>query len=152
VKIRPLLGAVAVTALLALYVVAVFGRVVALVQTGEPVAVVFGLGVAVVPVLVVALVAREWWTGVVVQRMADRLAAAGELPVDTLPRSPGGRIDRSAADEQFGAYRARVEAEPESWRAWYLLAFAYDASGDRKRARSSLRTAAGFFRQEQRAR
>ncbi|ACZ22249.1 hypothetical protein Sked_23340 [Sanguibacter keddieii DSM 10542] len=151
-KIRPLLGAIAVTALLALYVVAVLGRVVALVQTGEPVAVVFGLGVAVLPVLVVALLVREWWTGVTVQRMAGVLAADGELPVDTLPRSPGGRIDRSAADAQFGEYRDRVEAEPESWRAWYLLAFAYDASGDRKRARSSLRTAAGFFRTERRAR
>jgi cytochrome c-type biogenesis protein CcmH/NrfG len=152
VKIRPLLGAIAVTALLALYVVAVLGRVVALVQTGEPVAVVFGLGVAVLPVLVVGLLVREWWTGVTVQRMAGVLAADGELPVDTLPRSPGGRIDRSAADAQFGEYRDRVTAEPESWRAWYLLAFAYDASGDRKRARSSLRTAAGFFRAERRAR
>ena len=33
--------------------------------------------------------------------MADELAAADELPVDDLPRSPGGRIDRAAAREAF---------------------------------------------------
>ena len=46
----------------------------------------------------------------------------------------------------FAQVFARTEAEPESWEAWYLLSFAYDAAGDRKRARSGLRRAAALFR------
>ena len=81
---------------------------------------------------------REWSLAVDVQRMADELAAADELPVDDLPRSPGGRIDRAAAREAFEPAREHAEAEPDDWRSWYHLAFAYDAAGDRRRARESL--------------
>ena len=78
--------------------------------------------------------------------MADELAAADELPVDDLPRSPGGRIDRAAAREAFEPARERAEAQPDDWRSWYHLAFAYDAAGDRRRARESLRTASRLHR------
>ena len=47
--------------------------------------------------------------------------------------TPPTRISRSI--------RAEVEAAPEDWRGWYRLAHAYDLSGDRKRARSSMRHA-----------
>lgn len=145
-RTKGLVGAVAVTLLLALYIWQIAGRATALVSTGEPIAVGLGLGVLIIPVLAVALIAREWHLGMTVQRMADELAARGELPVDDLPRSPGGRIDRAAADAAFGTARRAVEASPESWPAWYHLAFAYDAARDRKRARSSLRTAAKLYR------
>lgn len=143
---KALLGAATVTALLALYIYAIWGRAQALIGTGEPVGIAIGIGVLIIPLLAIGLIAREWWLGVVVQRMADELAQAGELPVDDLPRSPGGRIDRDAADAAFVIMRERVEAEPESWKAWYNVAFAYDASRDRKRARSALRTAARLYK------
>jgi tetratricopeptide (TPR) repeat protein len=143
---KAIVGAVLVTALLALYVWQVAGRAAGLVRTGEPAAMAIGAGVLILPLLVVGLVGREFLLAGTVQRMADELAGSGRLPVDDLPRSPGGRIDRSAADEAFGPYRAAVEAEPESWEAWYHLAFAYDASGDRKRAREALRSAARLYR------
>jgi hypothetical protein len=142
---RGLLGAVVVTALLAIYVWAIGGRGIAMVRTGEPVLVAIGLAVLVIPLLVVGLIVREFVLAARVQRMADALAAAGELPVDDLPRSPGGRIDRSAADDAFGPAREAVESDPESWQAWYHLAFAYDAAGDRRRARAALRKASGLF-------
>ena len=143
---RGIVGVVLVTALLALYVWAVAGRAVALVRTGEPAAVAIGAAVLVLPLLVVGLVGREIRLALTVQRMADELAGAGRLPVDDLPRSPGGRIDRAAADAAFAPYREAVEAEPRSWEAWYHLAFAYDASGDRRRAREALRRAAALYR------
>jgi len=34
-----------------------------------------------------------------------------------------------------------VEAHPDDWRAWYRLGLAYDASGDRRRARGAVRQA-----------
>ena len=41
----------------------------------------------------------------------------------------------------LGVVPGEVEAAPEDWRGWYRLAHAYDLSGDRKRARSSMRHA-----------
>lgn len=143
----PLAAALALTGLLALYVVLVAGRAVALVRTAEPVGVALGVAFAVLPLLVLGLVAREWRLAIDVQRMADTLADRGELPEDDLPRSPGGRIDRVVATAQFEA--ARVEAEdagPGDWGAWYRLAFAYDAAGDRRRARAALRHASRLHR------
>lgn len=148
---KGIVGALLVTALLALYAWAVAGRAVALMGTGEPAAVGIGAGVLVVPLLVIWLVARELRLATTVQRMADELAASGRLPADDLPRSPGGRIDRAAADAAFGPYRDAVEAEPRSWEAWYHLAFAYDASRDRRRAREALRRAAALYRSAGRA-
>ncbi|GIG27965.1 tetratricopeptide repeat protein [Cellulomonas marina] len=141
-----LVAAVALSGLLALYFVLVLGRSVALVRTGEPVGVALGLAFALLPLVALVLIAREWLLALHVQRMADTLAAAGDLPVDRLPRSPGGRIDREAARAAFDPARDAVEADPESWAAWYHLAFAYDAAGDRRRAREALRTARRLWR------
>jgi len=136
-----LTGAVLTTALLAIYAVVVVMRAVQLVQTGKAIGIALGLALLILPLLVIALIAREWVLAVRVQGMADELAAAGRLPVDDLPRSPGGRVDRAAARERFGPARAAAEADPDDWVAWYQLAFAYDAAGDRRRARGALRTA-----------
>lgn len=136
---KGLLPALAVTALLVIYVWAIAGRGVALLGTGEPVGIVLGAAVLAIPLLVIWLIWREWSLAAHVQRMADELAASDELPVDDLPRSPGGRIDRAAADEAFALARTKAEAAPDDWRAWYHLAFAYDAAGDRRRARATLR-------------
>jgi hypothetical protein len=134
-----------VTALLALYVWQIAGRGVAMIRDGHPALVGIGAAVLVLPLLVIAFIAREYRLATRVQRMADELAAAGELPVDDLPRSPGGRIDRAAADAAFADRRAGVEDAPEDWKAWYHLAFAYDAAGDRRRARAALRKASAMF-------
>ncbi|QAY71852.1 tetratricopeptide repeat protein [Xylanimonas protaetiae] len=142
---RGVVGLVVVLLLLALYGSVVVSRGIGLVRTGNGVGIGIGIAVLVLPLLVLGLIAAELRLATRVQRMADQLAAAGELPVDDLPRSPGGRIDRGAADAAFGAYRDAVEAAPESWQAWYRLAFAYDASGDRKRARAALRKAAALY-------
>lgn len=141
-----LIGAVALTALLGLYLWLVADRAVALLRTGEPVGIVLGAGVLLLPLLGVWSIVREWRLAVDVQHMADELAAVGALRVDDLPRSPGGRIDRTAAGAQFEISRGEVESAPDDWGSWYRLAFAYDAAGDRRRARESLRTASRLHR------
>jgi len=143
---RATLGAVALSLLLVLYIVTAARAGVALMATGEPVAVALGAAVLVLPALGLWLLAREWWLALQVQSMADELAAAGRLPVDDVPRRPSGRPDRAAADEAFDAARAAVEAEPGSWERWFALGFAYDAARDRRRARMALRTAARLRR------
>ena len=143
---RPVLAAVVLTALLGLYVVLVASRAVSLLGTREPVGIALGAAFLVLPLLAVWFVRREWLLAVQVQRMADELAAAGALPVDDLPRSPSGRIDRAAARVAFERSRTEAEANREDWAAWFRLAFAYDAAGDRRRARAALRRAAGLHR------
>lgn len=146
-RARPAVAAAVVLSLLLLLYVVVAGRAgVALVATGEPIAVVMGAAVLVLPALVLWLLAREWWLAIEVQRMADELAATGGLPVDDLPRRPSGRTDRAAADAAFEPARQAVEAAPEDWGAWFRLGFAYDAARDRRRGRAALRTAARLRR------
>ncbi|MCL1871452.1 MAG: hypothetical protein FWF90_13705 [Promicromonosporaceae bacterium] len=142
---RGVVGMVVVLALLALYGWAIVGRGVAMIRTGDGVLIAIGIGALVLPLVVLAVIAAELRLATRVQRMADELAAAGELPVDDLPRSPGGRIDRAAADAAFAEHKEAVEAAPDSWKAWYHLAFAYDAAGDRKRARAALRKASALY-------
>lgn len=139
-------GAVGLTVLLGLYVWLVALRAVVLLGTGSPVGVALGVAFLVLPLLVVALLVKEWMLAIDVQRMADVLADEGGLQVDDLPRSPGGRIDRDVARAQFDAVREQAEAASHDWRSWYRLAFAYDAAGDRSAARGALRTASRLHR------
>jgi hypothetical protein len=139
--VSPRSVAIGLVAVLAVYLGLVGWRGVALVRTGEPVPVVFGLAVLVFPAIGLYVVWRELRFGFATQRLARELADAGGLPVDDLPRRPSGRVDRAAADEAFASYRAEVEAAPADWRSWFRLATAYDAAGDRRRARAAMRTA-----------
>lgn len=116
-----------------------------LLTSGEPVGVALGAALLVVPVLVVLGVLREVRFGAQAERMGRALDAEGGLPPDDLPRSPGGRIVRAAADEAFARYRAEADAAPHDWRSWFRLALAYDAAGDRRRARSAMRHAASLY-------
>lgn len=143
---KGLLGALLVTAVLVVYAVAIGRSVVGLLGSGNGVGITLGVCLIVIPLIALWYIGREWRFGVEVQRMADELAARGALPVDDLPRSPGGRIDRAAADAQFAERRTELDAAPDDWGAWFNLGFAYDASGDRRRARESLRHAARLRR------
>ncbi|MFI7060840.1 hypothetical protein ACIBL3_07655 [Kribbella sp. NPDC050124] len=123
------------------YAVLLGWRGVLLIGTGDRVAVGLGVAVLVIPVLGAFLVWRELQFGRRTEILARELEAAGGLPVDDLPRRPSGRVDRAAADVAFEKYRAEAEAAPDDWRVWFRLSTAYDAAGDRRRARASMRTA-----------
>lgn len=138
---RTIAGAIALIALLLLYAGFVVQRGVALLRSGEAIGVAIGLAALIIPLLVAWFLIREVAQARGLDRLTARLEAEGGLEVDDLPRSPGGRIDRAVAAERFGAARDAVAAEPDSWRAWYHLGWAYDAAGDRRHAREALRTA-----------
>jgi uncharacterized membrane protein YccC len=128
-------------AVLVLYLVAIGWRGVVLLRIGGVVPVLLGLALLALPVVGLWAVVREWRFGSATEAMARELDAEGRLPVDDLPRSPGGRVDRAAADAWFERFRGEVDAEPESWAAWFRLALGYDAAGDRRRARAAMRRA-----------
>jgi hypothetical protein len=103
-----------------------------------------GCAVLVLPLVGAWVVVAELRFGAASQRLAGRISIGGESPEPPdLPRSASGRVDPAAADLWFQDRRAAVEAEPDRWQSWFRLAQAYDLAGDRRRARSALRTAIG---------
>jgi len=137
-------------ALLLLYLVLTAGRSLELILSGEPVAAVIGVASLGLPVLGVWALGRELLFGLASQRLITRMEAEDELPAEELPLRPSGRPVREAADADFPRWAEAVAENPESWRDWMRLGFAYDASGDRRRARSAIRTAIRLERQEPR--
>lgn len=138
--------AAAMTALLAVYIWLVGTRAVVLLQTGEAVGIGIGIVAFVIPIVTIWFLWQEWAQARAVSRMYQVLQAEGGLIEDRLPRSEAGRIDKEAAAEAFPAFATAVEENPEDWRSWFHLGWAYDAAGDRRRARTALRRAAEMFR------
>ena len=128
-------------ALLVLYLVFVVNYALLLIGDDEPIAKALGFALIVLPFLGAGVLAADIIFVVRGERLVKRLGGEGGLPVDDLPRLPSGRPDPAAADLEFPRYRDEVEADPESWRAWLRLGLAYDASGDRARARWATRKA-----------
>ncbi|MFB2581870.1 hypothetical protein ACEXQD_11495 [Herbiconiux sp. P15] len=143
-------AALVMAVLLAVYIVLVGQRAVMFVLTGEPIAIVIGIALIVLPAVGAWALARELMFGVRTQKLVEQLDREGELPVDDLPKRASGRPLREAADEEFGTYRDEVERDETNWRAWFRLGLAYDASGDRRRARRALVTAMALERDTRR--
>ena len=135
------IGACLIALALALYLAFTAQRGWIMVTQDNLVAKTLGMALFVLPVLGAWALIQELLFGMRIQRLGEQLAAEGGLPPDTLERTPGGRIVRESADADFIQYQRATEAEPEQWRNWYRLGLAYDASGDRRRGRSAMRTA-----------
>ncbi len=135
------LAALIMAALLVLYLLLVTQYVVLLIAADNGIAKAMGIALAVLPIVGAWALAADLLFVVRGQKLLRRLGELGELPVDDLPRLPSGRPDPAEADKQFPLFKAEVEARPEDWKAWLRLALAYDASGDRRRARWATRQA-----------
>ncbi len=136
--------------LLLVYLVLVADRAVLLIATGEAIGVAMGIALFVLPVIAAWAIGRELLFGVRTEKLVHILDEEGGLPVEDLPHRASGRPLRDAADAQFPQYKAEVEAAPKSWRAWFRLGLAYDASGDRRRARAALRESIRLYRESER--
>jgi hypothetical protein len=123
-------------------------RVVEFVRTGNWIGVGIAASSTAVIVVCTGLIIREIQFGVSMSRMAAILESEKALLADDLPKTVDGRIVRDAADARFDELRQSVERNPESWRAWYILAIAYDDARDRKRARGAMRNAERIFKSE----
>lgn len=142
------LGVAVMSALLVLYFVFAGVRAFALLVSGEPLPILMGAAMLVLPLLGVWALVRELQFGRTATRLSDRLAAEGVLPEEPVATHPSGRPVREDADAAFPRYRDEVERDPESWRAWMRLGIVYDACGDRKRARAAIRQAIARERDE----
>ena len=139
-------GVIVMSALLLLYMWAAGFQAWLMITTGDPLVVVMGLALIIFPLVGVWALSREIMFGIRSSRLAQRLSDEGEVPLVELPTRPSGRVERGAADAVFPAFAAQVEATPDDWRAWFRLGLAYDASGDRRRARGAIRRAIALAR------
>jgi cytochrome c-type biogenesis protein CcmH/NrfG len=135
------IAALVMCVLLVLYLVLVAQRAVLFIATGEILAVLIGVALFVLPVIGVFALLAEVRFGIRTEQIVKQLENEDELPVDDVPRRASGRYEREAADAAFPRYAAAVEAAPDDWRAWFRLGLAYDACGDRRRARGAIRRA-----------
>ena len=124
-------------ALLGLYLLFTAQRGVVLIASGNIPGILLGAGLLLLPAVGAWALVREVIFGARIQRMAQELDAQGKLPEDTLPRSPSGRVDCEAASVELEKFADVLEANPDSWEAWFNLLCMYDVCGERKRARAT---------------
>jgi hypothetical protein len=135
-----------IAVLLVFYMVVMLQRAVLLLGDPDWIAKLLGVSYFVIPIVAAWALISEVLFGARTEQMAKILEAEGGLPEDNLPRTPGGRIVRSAADAEFEKYKLEAESAPGDWRSWFRLSCAYDAAGDRKRARKAMRDGIALFR------
>ena len=133
-------------ALLGLYLLFTAQRGVVLIASGNIAGILLGAGLLLLPAVGAWALVREVIFGARIQRMAQELDAQGKLPEDTLPRSPSGRVDREAASVELEKFADVLEANPDSWEAWFNLSCMYDVCGERKHARAAMRNAISLRR------
>ena len=140
------IAALVMVGLLALYLVFVINYSLILIGTGELVAQAMGWALLVLPLIGFWALAAELAFIFRAERLLNILRDEGALPEEVTERRPSGRPEPEAADRAFERYRDEAEASPDSWRAWLRLGLAYDASGDRRRARWATRHAIALSR------
>lgn len=134
-------GVIVMAVALVLYIVLAGQRAWLLLMSGDAVAIAIGAALVVFPLVAIWALGRELWFGWRAEQVGRRLEAEEALPTDDVAVRPSGRVVRADGDAVFPAYRADVEAHPDDWRSWYRLGLAYDAAGDRRRAREAVRAA-----------
>jgi hypothetical protein len=142
------IAVVIMSALLLLYLVLVTQLAFRLIAIDNGVSKALGIALIVLPIVGAWTLVVELLFGIRSQRLTTMLRESDGLPLETLPRLASGRPQRAAADAEFPKYQAEVEADPGSWKAWFRLGLAYDASGDRTRARRSIRRAIALEREQ----
>ncbi|TQK19216.1 tetratricopeptide repeat protein [Microbacterium sp. SLBN-154] len=135
------IGVAVMAVLLALYIALVAQRAWLLLTSGDPVGIALGAGLLLLPVIAAWALWRELAFGIGAERLGRRLETEGGLPVESVTIRPSGRPIREDGEAVFPTYRDAVEQNPSDWQAWYRLGLAYDAAGDRRRARQAVREA-----------
>jgi hypothetical protein len=134
------------TGLLGVYLALVGERSIALVNSNEPVAVAIGSLMLFLPVVAAWGIFLELRFGLRVEKLGEVLKKENAWPRFEFELRPSGRPTRDSAEAVFGKYREAVESDESNWRTWFALGLAYDAAGDRARARKAMRTAIALGR------
>lgn len=143
---KSFLGVLLMTALLVLYLWAAAYQGYVMITTGQPVAIIMGVALIVLPLVGGWALFRELSFGFASAKLVKLLQAEGPLPGDDLDHTPSGKAVRAEAEKEFSTFASEAEHNPTSWQAWMKLGIAYDNSGDRKRARAAVRQAISLYK------
>ena len=129
--------ALVMTALAVIYVVLLGQKAVLLLLEESMVAKSMGAGLLVLPLVAAWAILTEVKFGI----DAEKLSRSISLPELQFELRPSGKPTTQSAQIEFERIRNLLEKDSESWELWFRLGECYDASGDRKRARKSIRKA-----------
>jgi len=129
--------ALVMTALAVIYVALLGQKAVLLILDDNWVAKAMGLALLVLPIVGAWAILTEVKFGI----DAERLAKSNSLPELQLELRPSGRATKESAQVEFERIKLLVSQDLENWELWFRLGECYDASGDRKLARKSIRKA-----------
>ncbi len=135
------IGVALMAACLLLYIVLVGQRAIALFVSGQPVGVLMGVALVVLPLIGLWALVRELQFGFSADRLTRTLRAEGTLPDDDVHMLPSGRVVKAEASGLVQRYESEATAAPQDWRARLRLGIVQDLAGDRKAARASVRAA-----------
>ncbi|KAB1643622.1 tetratricopeptide repeat protein [Gulosibacter chungangensis] len=134
-------GVYVLLALIVIYLFAIGGMVWGMISSGTLLGIIMGTALIIFPLIGVIFIWKDVRFAMRGDALLAKMAAAGDLPEDNLPKQPSGRPVRAVADAEFNRWKTEVESAPEDYRAWARLALAYRASGDTARARQAMRKA-----------
>lgn len=140
------LGAALMALLTLIYTALLANTGITLLLVDEPVARVMGALILVFPVFSLWVTIREFVFGVQVERLAAKIEREGKWPHFAFEYRPSGRPTRESADRVFESFALAAHQNPASANAWFSLSLAYDAAGDRLRARQAMRKALALSR------
>lgn len=126
-------------ALTLFYVFTLLSRGLILLAEPNPLAVAMGVGIIIFPLFAFWALYAEIRFGLSSQKLQKRVVAMN-IPGLDLELRASGRATKESAEAELLRVQGLAEGS-EDFAAWFLLAEAYEAAGDRKRARSAMRKA-----------
>lgn len=145
---RPMIATLVMAILLVVYLAFTANYAWILIRDDSLLVNAMGYALMVLPILGAWGLVVEMRFAVASQKLTQTLEAEGILPHNDFPTHPSGRPDRETAEKIFPRYAEAVEKDPTSWRAWLALGVAYDACGDRRRARWAVRQAISLHKKD----
>ena len=139
-------GALFMSALVVMYLVLVAERSLALIGSGEPIGIAIGSLMIFLPALAFWGIAMELRFGLRIEKLGEVLKQENAWPQFPFVLRPSGRPTKESAQDVFAEFRQKVESDESNWKTWFALGLAYDAAGDRPRARKAMRRAIALAR------
>ena len=127
------------TALSILYLGLMLQRGIVLILDPDILVKILGLALLLLPMFAFWAIAKEIGFGLASERLAKQIPDQSFADLG-LEFRPSGRATKESAGEAFEKIKLNLDSD-ESWQNWFLLGVVYEANGDRRRARSSIRKA-----------
>lgn len=129
------------SALLIMYVALLANTGWALLNADQAIAKIMGALILLFPIIGAWAIFIELRFGLAAERLSTRVEGEGLWPDLGIEVRPSGRAVRASADAAFSKWRDAANNKPDDWHSWFNLSLAYDACGDRRRARGAMRKA-----------